>query len=182
MQDIRKKFRVDKHAQFAQEQFAPDNFDQPLNIVNALAGLASRSGMVSMFEKPRLKAAINDLTPKQRRQWADAIYELLHADQQSGFESLVALMAKVNLAKWTLITLAPAYYSLQKEVFVKPSTTKLIIDKLGLDLTYKATPTWPFYRDYRQVLLQMRRAAKEVRAPNNPAFTGFLMITLADRL
>lgn len=180
MQRIRKRFRVDRHAAYAAEQFATERFDNPADVVQGLAGLASRSGMVSMFEKARLKDAVAELTPTGHGQWADALYELLHGEQQAGFESLLAHLAKVNLAKWTLVTLAPAYCSLQKEVFVKPSTTKLIVKELALDLTYKPTPSWAFYRDYRKALMQMRRLARRVKAPNNPAFTGFLMVALSD--
>lgn len=180
LQSLGKKFKVDLHSEFAQERFAPDRFDKPANIVSSMAELASKSAMVSMFEKPKLKEAVSNLNSTGRRKWADALYELLHGDQADGFEALVAEMARQQLAKWTLVSLVPSYYSLQKEIFVKPSTTKLIIEKLELDLTYKPTPTWAFYRDYRKALMQMRKTAKKVNAPSNPAFTGFLLMTLGD--
>ncbi len=181
LQSLGKKFKVDLHAEFAQERFAPDCFDKPADIVRSMAELASKSAMVSMFEKPKLKEAANNLNPAGRRKWSDALYEMLHGEQAEGFDALVTEMARQQLAKWTLVSLVPSYYALQDEIFVKPSTTKLIVKELELDLVYKPTPSWAFYRDYRKALLQMKKIAKKVNAHSNPAFTGFLMMTLGDQ-
>ena len=56
-----------------------------------------------------------------------------------------------------------------KEVFVKQTTTKLVIEKFELDLTYHATPSWEFDRTYRKSILEIRSRANENLAPNNPA-------------
>lgn len=182
LQSLGKKFKVDLHSAFAQERFAPDQFDRPAEIVKSMAELASKSSMVSMFEKPKLKEAVNNLSTVGRRKWSDALYEVLHGDQSEGFDALINEMSKQQVAKWTLVTLVPGYYALQDEIFVKPSTTKLIVKQMELDIIYKPTPTWAFYRDYRKSLLQMRKLAKQVKAKSNPAFTGFLMMTLGNRL
>ncbi len=178
-EDMEKKFKMRQHAEFAHEKFAADCFNRPKEIVDALSALTSKSAMVSMFEKPKMKEAVSSLKPAVRRKWANAIFELLHGDMQSGFEDFVVELDKHKLAKWTLVTLLPSYYDLQKEVFIKPSTTKLVIDKLELDLKYQSKPTWEFYREYRKASLQMRKIAKSVKAPSNPAFSGFLMMSLA---
>ena len=175
-----KKFKMLQHGDFARERFAEDRFDAPRDIVEAMATLVSRSALVSMFEKPKFKAAISALSPMEIDDWAGSLRQLLHGDQKTGFEGLVAALSRHKLAKWTLVTVAPAYYDQQAEVFVKPSTAKLIINKLALNLSYSATPTWEFYRGYREALLAMRKIAKAVKAPSNPSFTGFLMMSLGD--
>jgi len=176
-----KKFKMDQHGGFAREQFAEDRFDTPRDIVEAMATLVSRSAMVSMFEKPKFKTAAAALSTMEIDEWAGSLRQLLHGDQKAGFEGLVAALTKHKLAKWTLVTVVPAYYDQQAEVFVKPSTAKLITTKLALDLSYSATPSWEFYQGYREAVLAMRKIAKDVKAPNNPSFTGFLMMTLEDR-
>jgi hypothetical protein len=182
LQVLRKKFKMELHTTFAQERFAADQFDRPADIVRSMAELGSKSAMVSMFEKPKLKEAVNNLSSVGRRKWSDALYEILHGEQQEGFDQLVSEMAKQQLAKWTLVTLVPGYYAPNDEVFVKPSTTKMIVKQLELDLTYKPTPSWAFYSEYRKSLRQMRRLTKQVKAKSYPAFTGFLMMTLGNRL
>ncbi|WP_340159617.1 hypothetical protein [uncultured Hoeflea sp.] len=173
-----KKFKMGQHGDFAREQFAESRFDAPRDIVEAMATLVSRSALVSMFEKPKFKAAASTLSPMEIEDWAGSLRQLLHGDQKTGFESLVAALSRHKLAKWTLVTVVPAYYDQQAEVFVKPSTAKLIIGKLALDLSYSATPTWQFYQGYREAVLKMRQIARDVKAPTNPSFTGFLMMTL----
>ena len=175
-----KKYKMAQHCAFARERFAQKSFDSPQDIVEAMAQLASKSAMVSMFEKPKLKAAVAELDHLQSTAWADALRQLLHGDQQSGFEALVAALSQHKLAKWTLVSLVPCYYAPDAEVFVKPTTAKLVIEKLGLDLKYSAKPNWEFYERFRAALLQMRRIAKRVRAPDNAAFSGFLMMELSD--
>lgn len=180
LQDLDKKYKMEAHSAFAQEHFAKENFNRPTKVLEAMTALVSKSAMVSMFEKPKLKDAVGSLTPAAKKRWTNALYELLHDDQEAGFENFVSETAKFKLAKWTLVTVAPAYFQLQKEIFVKPSTTKLVINTLELDLKYQARPTWDFYHQYRKATLRMRKVATRVKAPNNPAFTGFLMMTLND--
>lgn len=175
---IGKKHKVDKLEKQVRESFAKGNFSKPGFIVEEAAKLVSRSSMVSVFEKPKFRDFARSLTPKEKDQFADALYELLHGKQEQGFNQLVELLKKHKLAKWTLVSVFPAYYNLQKEVFVKPTTAKLIIDKLGLDLKYNATPSWEFYRGYRKAINEMKTRVDESLSPNNPAFCGFLMMSL----
>ena len=181
LQATGKKFKMQQHGDFARESFASDRFGAPRKIVEAMATLVSRSAMVSMFEKPKFKTAVSALSPLDVDVWAGALHQLLHGDQKRGFEALTTALAGHRLAKWTLVTVVPAYYDQQAEVFVKPSTAKLIINKLGLDLAYSATPSWEFYRDYREALLAMRGIARDIHAPGNAQFSGFLMMTLDDQ-
>ncbi len=91
---------------------------------------------------------------------------------------MVSELAKHKLAKWTLATVVQSYYRPDKDVYIKPNTTKLIIEKLELDLTYKPAPTWEFYSKFRKYVISMRAETSDVAAPNNSAFCGFLMMSL----
>ena len=89
------------------------------------------------------------------------------------------LLVAAKIARWSLISIGPVYFKPQREVFVKPTTAKKIIDHLELDhLTYKPRPSWEFYAGYRQALLEMKSQVNPSLTPNNAAFTGFLMMAL----
>ena len=78
------------------------------------------------------------------------------------------------------MTVIQAYYRPDKEVFIKPTTTKLVIEGLGLGLNYDPTPSWDFYQAYREQITAMKKQVNSSLSPNNPAFCGFLMMSLGD--
>jgi len=173
-----KKHKMEQLERQARESFAKKCFDNPGCIAEQAAKLVSRSSMVSMFEKPRFSDFAQSLNSKERHQFSDALYSLVHGKQEQGFDGMLEVLGKQKLAKWTLVSVLPAYYNPQKEVFVKPTTAKLIIDRLELDLAYKATPSWAFYKGYRKAINELKKSVDESLAPNNPAFCGFLMMSL----
>lgn len=177
---IGKKHKMAQMEKLAKEGFAKKNFSNPMTIVEDAIKLVSRSSMVSVFEKPRFRDYVKSLNREEKAAFADALYELLHGKQEDGFELLQGLLIREKLAKWTLMTVIPAYYRPQKEVFVKPTTAKLIINKLGLPLEYKPAPSWEFYKGYRKAINELKKQTDKSLAPNNPAFCGFLMMSLGD--
>jgi hypothetical protein len=81
-----------------------------------------------------------------------------------------------KLAKWSLMTVCPAYFHPQVEVFIKPTTVKGIIQTFELeDLQYQPAPTWEFYERYRAAINQMKTSIDPSLARNNIAFSGFMM-------
>lgn len=179
---IGKKHKMAQMEKLAKENFAEKRFNDPMTIVEEAVKLVSRSSMVSVFEKPRFRDYVKSLNRGEKAAFAHAIHELLHGSQKDGFNLLQGILAREKLAKWTLMTVIPAYYRPQKEVFIKPTTAKLIIDKLGLPLEYKPTPSWEFYKGYRKAINELKAKVDKSLAPNNPAFCGFLMMSLGDVL
>ncbi len=175
---IGKKHKMAQMEKLAKESFAKKNFSDPMTIVEDAIKLVSRSSMVSVFEKPRFRDYVKSLNRDEKAAFSHAIYELLHGSQQEGFELLQGILAVEKLAKWTLMTVIPAYYRPQKEVFVKPTTAKLIVARLGLELEYKPTPSWAFYKGYRKAINELKKEVDKSLAPSNPAFCGFLMMSL----
>lgn len=179
MVEIGKKHKVDKMTEFAQETLAPHCFSNPTKILQDWQKLVSRSSMVSMFEKPKFKDMINDLSADQQQQLSQGLYEFLHGDQQLGFEMQLPVFEHYKLAKWALMTIASAYYHPTTEVFVKPTTAKGVIKFFELpDVIYKAKPSWAFYQAYRQHILTMASYVDNNLNPNTAAFCGFLMMSL----
>src|SRR5215211_6524288 len=137
--------------------------------------VVSRSSIISVFEKPRFRDFANDLPTVRMRLLAGGLEELLHRREPAGFETILDLLKSRNLAKWSLMTVCQTYYHPQRDVFIKPTTVKGVIDYFELEnLHYKPTPTWAFYEAYRAAFLEMKSKVDKSLSPTNPAFSGFL--------
>ena len=175
---IGKRHNVDKMTVFAKEILAKKQFDKPNQFLENLVKLVSRSSMVSMFEKPKFRDMINDLNSIERKKLVAAYKKLFHGNQKTGFNEVVEFLGTKKMAKWSIMTIGLVYYRPQKDVFVKPTTAKNIVQKLELDLEYKPRPSWEFYEGFRSAILTVKKHVDPSLAPNNAALTGFLMMTL----
>jgi hypothetical protein len=176
---IGKKHRVDKMSLLTQDCFPKKKFRDTHDIIDNMVKIIGRSSMVSVFEKPRFKDFTNSLTPKEKNQLVAGLKDQLHGDEQKGFEKIVNLLKMNKLAKWSLISIIPAYFRPQQEVFVKPTTTKGVIAYFELNsLHYRPQPSWDFYAEYRDIINEMKTRVDPSLSPNSAAFTGFLMMTL----
>ncbi|MDB4260784.1 hypothetical protein OAD32_03940 [Porticoccaceae bacterium] len=146
-----------------------------------MAKVVGRSSMVSMFEKPKFRDFVKRLAPGEQSFLVQAMHDLLHTDnQQGGFEALVELLKTEKLAKWSLISIIPAYYAPTTEVFVKPTTAKNIIQHFDIEgLVYKPTPSWEFYTAYRDLINHAKTQVDSSLSPSNAAFSGFLMMAIS---
>ena len=178
MQKIGKKHNVGKLAEFAATALAKRNFGNQAKVLEDIVKIVSRSSMVSMFEKPKFRDYVNGLSRGDRETLAVGFRRLLHANQERGFNDLVDVLSEGKLAKWSLISICLLYYRPQREVFVKPTTTKNVIRQFDLEgLVYNPRPSWDFYSAYRDVIETMKSKVDPSLSPNNAAFTGFLMMT-----
>jgi len=176
-----KKHNVDKMIAFAQESFANRNFKLPDQIVQHMIAVVSRSSVISIFEKPRFRDAVSDFAHGEKRMLAHGLEELLHGNEQRGFEIILELLKTRKLAKWALMTIFQTYYHPQQSVFVKPTTVKGIIQFFELNnLQYKPTPSWAFYATYRETLLEMKSKVDSSLSPTNIAFSWFLLLSFHD--
>lgn len=179
MQALGKKHGMEKMIALCQEYFAKTKFSDSQTISEHMVKITSRSSMVSMFEKPKFRDLIQTLNGEELKDITDGLKHFLHGNQQKGFEAMVAKLKPYGLAKWSLLTAIPNYYSPNDEVFVKPTTAKGVIEYFELQsLKYHPTPTWEFYKNYRDAILDMKSRVDVLLAPNNAAFGGFLMMNL----
>ena len=179
---IRKKHKLDKMIQLAQDSFAKRNFRLPDLIVENMIKVITRSSLVSVFEKPRFRDFARSLPSEEKQILAHGLEELLHGNEQLGFETMLEILKSGRLAKWSLMTIGQAYYRPQVEVFVKPTTVKGIIEYLELrNLHYKPAPTWAFYNEYRAAINEMKTKVDASLSPYNVAFSGFLMRSIQER-
>ena len=173
---LRKHHRLDQMIALTNESFTERNFIHPDLIIENMVKIITRSSLISRFEKPRFRDFARSLSPLERQDLTQGLYELLHGNEQTGFEILLAILRPWKLAKWSLMTVCLAYYRPQVEVFVKPTTTKGIIATFELkDLQYSPTPSWSFYERYRAAINEMKTRVDPSLSTYNIAFTGFMM-------
>ncbi|MCP4403975.1 MAG: hypothetical protein GY801_42550 [bacterium] len=182
MVTMAKKHKMDKMTLFTQESFSKENFKAPETIIENMAKIISRSSMVSMFEKPKFKKFVKSLALQDKELLAIGLEKRLYGKEQEGFEILLDILRHEKLAKWSLITICPTYFRPQIDVFVKPTTVKGVIEFFELkSLRYKPAPSWAFYEEYRAIINDMKTKVDPSLAPDNAAFSGFLMMSLESR-
>jgi hypothetical protein len=173
---IRKVHKLDRMVELSRESFAKRNFKLPDLIVENMIKVITRSSLVSVFEKPKFRDFARSLPPEFRHTLSQGLFDLLHGNEQPGFETMLDVLRSGKLAKWSLMTICQSYYRPDVEVFVKPTTTKGIIETYELkSLQYKPAPTWAFYEHYRAVINEMKTMVDPSLSSYNIAFTGFLM-------
>ncbi|MDD9950804.1 MAG: hypothetical protein OXT67_04485 [Zetaproteobacteria bacterium] len=178
LQAIGKKHKMDEMVAMTRAACQKAKFAQPEQLMQQVVKIISKSSMISVFDKPKMKDAVAAMSRVDKEALVGYLYEWLHGKEKVGFEGWVQEWRRHKMGRWPVVTAIPAYYRPQKEIFVKPNTTKLIIEQLELDVCYHSTPTWDFYRRYRKLILELKAQAPKIQAPNNPAFCGFLMMAL----
>jgi len=180
MVKIGKRHPMAKMTALARECFSAKARKNIQQYADDMAKVVGRSSMVSMFEKPKFRDFVKRLAPGERSFMVQAMHDFLHgSNQQAGFEALVELLKTEKLAKWSLVSIIPAYFAPTDEVFVKPTTAKNIIQYFEVSgLVYKPLPTWAFYSAYRDLINEAKTKVDSSLSPSNAAFSGFLMMTM----
>jgi len=180
-----KKHKMPQLIDFAHDVFSEENFmdrsssEQIESIVENSIRLVSKSSMVSLFEKPKYRDTVRNMSPDEKITLVEGLYELIHGNEEMGFNMLLTLFTEFKLAKWTLITVFRCYYYPDYDLLFKPTTVKNIIKIFELeDLVYKPRPSYDFFVRYRKEINDMKNQVDPSLSPNNPAFSGFLMMTM----
>ncbi|WP_101758666.1 hypothetical protein [Oceanicoccus sp. KOV_DT_Chl] len=177
---IGKKHRMGKMVELAHDSFSEQACSNVHVTAENMIKVVSRSSMVSLFEKPKFRDFVRSMDENEKAFLVQALSQMLHGKQQLGFEAMVDILKTQKLAKWSLITIIPAYYRPTKEVFVKPTTAKNILRHFDIaDPVYKPTPSWDFYKKYRKLINDSKKAVDKSLSPSNAAFSGFLMMTVS---
>lgn len=178
LQEVIKRHKTKEMAVLVKNNFNKEAFEDVATVLDNAIRFVSKSSLISMFEKPKFKELVKGFSGKEKERFANALYETLHGKQQTGFEQQLEILGRKKMAKWTLITVLPNYYRPKTDLLIKPTTTKLIIKQLELDLKYSPTPTWAFYQSYRRQINAMKKRVDPSLSPSNMAFCGFLMTEL----
>lgn len=179
MQVLGKKHNVTKMVAFTQESFTKKASKDIDCYAENMIKVVSRSSMVSMFEKPKFRDFVRGLDSSGKAFLVKSMNQILHGKQQQGFGAMVDILQTEKLAKWSLISIIPAYYAPNTEVFVKPTTAKNVINYFEVeDLIYKPLPSWDFYQRYRDIINNAKTKVGSSLSPSNAAFSGFLMLSM----
>jgi hypothetical protein len=179
MVEIARKHRMDQMVAMTRESFSKTACANVQETADNMVRVIGRSSMVSMFEKPKFKGFVQRLNTDEKAFLVNALKEVLHGKQQAGFEAMASILATEKLAKWSLISIIPAYYKPTREVFVKPTTAKGILKYFNIeDPVYKPLPSWEFYKKYRKLINDAKQEVDPSLSPSNAAFSGFLMMAL----
>ncbi|MEH6591786.1 MAG: hypothetical protein V7746_16115 [Halioglobus sp.] len=180
MAAVMKKHNIAKLSEFARQNLAKESFNRPEHIADTVLKIVSRSSMVSRFEKPAFRDFISALNSYEKQALADAMEKRLYGRQKAqGFNQLLGMLEPYKLAKWSVISVVPFYFSPTTEAFVKPTTAKGILAFLEVeDFAYRPTPSWEFYRAYRSLLLEVKQKVVPTLSPNYAALSGFLMMSI----
>jgi hypothetical protein len=179
MLEMAKKHKVEKMIKLAQDSFAIEQFESPDKIADYMVKIVSQSSMVSLFEKPKFRDLVKAMSDQEKERLSRGLKEFIHNDQEFGFELMTALLSEYKLAKWPLLTACPMYYRPNVEVFIKPTTAKGIIEYFELEgLKYSPSPTFEFYRSFREQTNQIKKEVDASLQYDNAAFCGFLMMSI----
>jgi hypothetical protein len=174
----KKRHNVDKMIALTQENFSEGSFRFPDRILQNAVKVVSSSSVIDLFAKARFKDFIYSLSSKDMALLSNGLKELLHGEEETGFEFILDMLKSKKLAKWSLMTILPAYFHPQQNVFVKPTTAKVIIEYFELEnLQYRPTPSWSFYDEYRATIQEMKSKVDASLSPTNLAFSWFLLLS-----
>jgi hypothetical protein len=179
MKEIGKKHKMGKMIDLVHETLNPESLEDVDVAIENIIKVASRSSMVSVFEKTKFRDGLRQLPTDEKEELVDALKELLHGDEEKGFNGLVDLLSIYKLAKWPLITVFRCYYYPDTDLLFKPTTVKNVIKKYELEeLVYRPAPSYEFFVGYRDTINSMKQLVSPLLSPNNAAFSGFLMMTM----
>ncbi|SRR6056297_1317652 len=179
MIEIAKKHKVLKMIELTNSSLSRENFEDPIAAAQAIQKIVAESSMVSVFEKVEFRDIIKDMTDDEKYQLSAGMNELLHGNQEEGFDMLVAFLQNFKMAKWTILTACLFYSNPKVEVFIKPTTTKEVIKYFELEgLEYRPKPSYEFYKEYRKQINEMKSETDEFKRVHNAGFCGFLMMAM----
>lgn len=179
MLEVGKKHKVAKMTELAHDILSMESLKDTETSCENFIKLVSRSSMVSLFEKPKFRDTVRGMTPEEKKQLVDGVKDLIHGNEEVGFNKVLEILKKYKLGKWTLITVFRCYYYPDTDMLYKPTTVKNIIKKYELEgLVYKPTPSYEFFIKYRDAINNMKTHVEPSLSPNNPSFSGFLMMTM----
>src|SRR5215211_2391019 len=92
MIEIRKKHKLAKMIEMTHEAFVKRNFKLPDLIVENMVKVITRSSLISVFEKPKFRDFARSLPVQGKQALSHALEELIHGNEQIGFESMLEIL------------------------------------------------------------------------------------------
>ena len=174
-----RRHNMDKIVPFAQDVFSKEKIKDVEETAENMVRLVSRSSMVSLFEKPKFRDAVRGMDMMEKTQLVHSLDMLLHGDEEKGFNLMLEVLTRHQIAKWTLISVFRCYFYPETDLLYKPTTVKKVINVFEISgLVYKPRPSYEFFVKYRDTINEMKMHVDKNLRPNNAAFSGFLMMAM----
>ncbi len=153
--------------------------ERALEIKATAIQLINKSSMVSLFEKPKFRDALNSFSHEETQRFALGLWELLHGQRAMGFTMLQELLTPYGIAKWPVLTAFLCYCEPEENLLVKPTTVKGVIAYFDFeDLKYPTKPNYEFYQTYNGRMCWLAKQVDASLSPTMAHFSGFLMMVL----
>lgn len=180
MRERMKRHNMTKTVEKVRMSCSKESFKTGLNIYPELVKVVTRSHSLSVFEKMAFRDVSKEMDVSEKHVFIDAVYDLIHGDEERGFDTLSSLLAPYRLAKWTIITVFRAYYYPDTDVLMKPMTVKKVIAYFELDdLHYQPRANYDLYEKYRRCFMEIKDSVEEESLkPQNIFFSAFLKMTI----
>lgn len=174
-----KRFNFYKVSNFVKDVCSEDSLKRGIDAIDDIMRVVSKSSMVSVFEKMAFRDLVREFDLTEKMLVVAAVNELIHGDEAEGFSDLYNLLSPYKLAKWPILTVFRAYYYPQYDILIKPTTVKMVIRYLEIeDIKYSPRATYEFYSKYRECINYLKTEVDQRLSPHNPAFSGFLRMTI----
>jgi len=174
---VSKRHKMDKLISFSHEAFAKNTMKDVEETAENMVRMVTRSSMVSLFEKPKYRDSVRGMDMMEKMQLVHSLDILLHGNEEKGFNLMLEVLLRHQLAKWTLISVFRCYYYPTTDLLFKPTTVKNVIKTFELEnLVYKPRPSYDFFVKYRNAINEMKTHVDENFKRSNAAFSGFLMM------
>ena len=178
LKDGARKHKMDKMIKDAQEFLSIEGLRHYKVAIQNIKKLISRASIVSVFEKTKFRNLLNESDDLFEQEFVDAVYTMIHEDQEEGFTKIVDLLSPYKIAKWPILSAMLLYYSPKEEVLIKPTTVKKVIEYFELEgLKYTPKVNYQFYAEYRAAIHKMIDLVDPKLSITNGHFSGFLMMT-----
>ena len=178
MKEAGKKHKVAKMEAMAKDVLSEEKLQQ-VGAINGIVKLITSSSLVSVFEKTRFRNLIRESDDFYKQDIVDAVYEMIHENQETGFNRLADLLRTYKMAKWPILSVLLFYLDGTYEVLIKPTTVKKVLEYMECtEVKYTSKANYDFYRQYRDLLNLMKTQVSDKLSDNNGAFQAVFMILL----
>lgn len=179
LKKLSSKHKMPQLIALAQSTLSDATVKVPESALKAAKDLIAKSTMVSLFEKPKFRDAVNSFSHEEAQRFTLGLRELLYGDEGFGFELLVGVLAPYGIAKWPIITAFRCYVFPNTDLLIKPTTVKNAIAFFEWrDLAYTTRPNYEFYHQYRQRVIESASQVSPLLSPTLAHFSGFMMMVM----
>jgi hypothetical protein len=155
------------------------------DIAQAAIRIESRTNLLFSFEKMALRDAVR--SPKGAREFATALFELLHGpgSLDERFSRWIAAIdslprRQTRVLTWPLVTVFGFIAQPQTHFFFKPTVTREAARRYGVQLPYASRPSWDLYKALLQFVGTVRIDLRDLRPRDMIDMQSFLWVQGSD--